>query len=96
MPESPRTSYKGSVPVTGLMGEFGGVHETGTTAVTGDFSAIQILEAATFSLITRPDFTGDALTGFAIPAGTVLYGRCTEFTLTSGKVIAYTRTTAIE
>lgn len=82
--------------VSGLMGEFGGVHETGTTAVTGDFSAIQCLEDTVFSLLTRPDFTGDAITGVTISAGTILYGRCTAFTLTSGKVIAYTRTTAIQ
>lgn len=86
-------STQGSTPVTGLMGEFGGVVETGTTAVTGDFSAIQVIEEATFSLLTRPEFTGDALTSIAIPAGTILYGYCTAFTLSAGKVIAYNRTT---
>jgi hypothetical protein len=79
--------------VTGLMGENGGITETGTTAVTGDFSAIQCLEDTVFSTLTRPDFTGDALTGVTLTAGTILYGKCTAFTLTSGKVIAYNRTT---
>lgn len=79
--------------VSGVMGERGGVVETGTTAVTGDFSAIQCLEDTVFALLTRPDFTGDTLVGVTITAGTILYGYCTAFTLTSGKVIAYTRTT---
>ena len=81
--------------VTGIMGELGGVVETGTTAITGDFSAIQCLEDTVFSVLTRPDFTGDALTGVTISAGTILYGKCTAFTLTSGKVIAYKRTTTM-
>lgn len=79
--------------VTGLMGENGGVIETGLTAVTGDFSAIQCIEDTVFGVLTLPDFTGDSLTTVTIPAGTIIYGNCTAFTLTSGKVIAYTRTT---
>jgi hypothetical protein len=79
--------------VTGLMGELGGITETGTTAVVGDFSAIQCLADTVFSVLTRPDFSGDAITAVTIPAGTILYGRCTAFTLTSGRVIAYNRTT---
>ncbi len=79
--------------VSGLMGERGGVIETGTTAVTGDFSAIQCLADTVFSVLTLPDFVGDALTAITIPAGTIIYGNCTAFTLTSGRVIAYTRTT---
>jgi hypothetical protein len=82
-----------STAVTGLMGENGGIVETGTTAVTGDFSAIQCLEDTVFSLLTRPAFSGDALTGVTFVAGTILYGYCTAFTLTSGKVVAYNRTT---
>jgi len=69
------------------------VNETGTTAVTGDFYAIQVLEAATFSTFTENGATGDAMTSIAIPAGTVLYNGMgiTAFTLTSGKVRAYKR-----
>lgn len=62
--------------------------ETGTTPVTGDFSEIQILEAATFTLFTESLNNGDAMTGFAIPAGITLKGRISAFTLSSGKVRA--------
>lgn len=69
------------------------VVETGTTAVTGDFFAIQVLEAANFSTFTENATSGDAMTGFSIPAGTLLYNGkgITAFTLTSGKVRAYKR-----
>ena len=69
-------------------GAAGFVVETGTTAVTGDFCEIHVLEAATFSLITEAKTSGDAMTGFAIPAGTLLKGKFSAFTLTSGKVRA--------
>lgn len=62
--------------------------ETGTTAQTGDFCEIQVLEAANFSLLTEARSSGDTMTGFAIPAGTILKGKFTAFTLTSGKVRA--------
>ena len=71
------------------LGQYGAFVETGTTAVTGDFSAITVLDDATFSAITAQNLTGDVITGFAIPKGITLFGRFTEFTLTSGKVIAY-------
>lgn len=71
-------------------GQNGVVVETGTDAVTGDFYAIQILETATFSTLTEANKTGDAMTGFAI-SPTVIYGNFTAFTLTSGKVRAYSK-----
>jgi hypothetical protein len=70
------------------LGQFGAVVETGTTAITGNFAAITVLDDATFSAIGG-DISGDNLTGFAIPKGITLFGRFTGFTLTSGKVIAY-------
>lgn len=69
-------------------GEAGAVTTNSTTPVTGSFAAIQILENTTFSAFTMSNLTG-SLTGFAIPAGTVIYGDITSFTLTSGRVIAY-------
>lgn len=77
--------------ITNLKGEYGAVVETGTTAITGDFEAIQVIEAATFSTLTAPNWSGDALTSVSIPAGTILYGYFTAFTLSAGKVIAYKR-----
>ena len=70
-------------------GLFGVVTETGTTAITGEFAMIQCLTATTFSLLTENTATSDAMTGFAIPAGTVLRGRFSAFTLTSGAVRAH-------
>ena len=68
----------------------GATVETGTTAITGgNFIAIQVIEDAVFSTLTMTDYDGDALTSVTFPAGFVIYGRCTAFTLTSGKVIAY-------
>ena len=69
----------------------GCIIETGTTAITGDLIALYIFEAATFTLFTMPSNSGDAMTGFAIPAGTWIYGYITAFTMSSGKVIAYNK-----
>ena len=61
-----------------------------TTAVSGSFQAILILEEANFSAFTATGLTG-SLTGFAIPAGTMLFGlgTITGYTLASGSVQAY-------
>ena len=67
----------------------GVVVTTNTGAVTGTFGAIQILEDATFSLLTETGASGQAMTGFSIPSGTVLYGVFTAYTLAAGKVRAY-------
>lgn len=71
-------------------GQAGVTVTTNTTAVTGSFTAIQVLEDATFSVFTETGATGQAMTGFVIQAGTILFGRITAYTLTSGKVRAYT------
>lgn len=62
---------------------------TNTTPVTGYFTIIQILEDAIFSTFTEENVTGQAMTGFTIPAGVTLFGTVTAYTLTSGKVRAY-------
>lgn len=71
----------------------GVVVESGTTAVTGDFYAIQVLVAATFTTFTENAASGDAMTGFEVPAGTILYNGkgITAFTLSAGTVRAYKR-----
>lgn len=75
-----------SFDATGLAG----VRVTTTTAPqTGVWTAIHILEDANFSLLTDTSATGDAMTGFVIPAGTLLRGKFTAYTLASGKVRAY-------
>lgn len=69
----------------------GVVVETGTTAVTGQFASIQVLADATFTTFTENNSSGDVMTGFVVPAGTILFNGCgiTAFTMSSGKVRAY-------
>lgn len=62
---------------------------TNTTAVSGTFSAIQILEDTIFSSLTEIGVSGQSMTGFTLLAGTTIFGRFTAYTLTSGKVRAY-------
>lgn len=81
-----------NVQISGHSGAaLGVVVKTDTTAVTGKFYAIQVLEDAQFSVLTENAKSGDSMTGFSIPAGTIIYNGLgiTAFTLTSGKVRAY-------
>lgn len=70
-------------------GQAGVTVTTNTSPVTGSFTAIQVLEDATFSAFLELGATGQAMTGFVIPAGVTLFGRITAYTLASGKVRAY-------
>jgi len=68
----------------------GGCHtETGTSAITGNFVAIQILTDTVFSLLTDTTEVGDDATTITYVAGSIIYGQFTAFTLTSGAVRAY-------
>jgi len=71
------------------LGKGGAIFESGTTAITEDICAIQVIAEATFSALDWPELSGDALTGVAIPVGTILVGDFKGFTLTSGSVLAY-------
>ena len=75
------------------LGLNGGQYINGTGAVTGDFFAIQATEdtvlAAQSSNITNLANICTGVDGTTLSAGTVLYGRFTSVTLTSGAVIAY-------
>lgn len=77
----------------GKGGENGVTVTTNTSSVLapagGSFTAIQVLEDATFSAFTEIGAAGQAMTGFVVPAGITLFGRITGYTLTSGKVRAY-------
>ena len=76
---------------TKTFGENGGVYVGGTTKTDAPygkaFHAIMVIADATFSAIVD-NIDGD-MTGVVIPAGTIIYGVISSFTLTSGKVIAY-------
>ena len=70
----------------------GNINETGTTAHTGvEVSEIVCLTQTVFAALTDEltDSTSDSLVGVTLPAGTVLKGYFTAFTLTSGAVRAY-------
>jgi len=69
-------------------GQNGAVVVTPSIPATGSFCALQVLEEANFSAVSWSELEG-SLTGFAIPAGTVIYGQITAFSLSSGKVLAY-------
>jgi hypothetical protein len=80
------------IQISGNAGAGNGVViETGTTAVTGNFYAIQVLVEATFSTFTENGASGDVMTSIAIPAGTILYNGLgiTAFTMSAGVVRAY-------
>lgn len=83
--------YTTGAAIQESMGKFGSVVETGTTAITGAFCAIQMIEDTVFSTLTSGNWQGDAATGVTFTAGTTIYGEFSAFTLTSGKVIAYNR-----
>jgi len=74
------------------LGQVGNVTETGTTAVTGNFIAIQMLADTVFSLLTDTVGSGDDATSITYLRGEVIFGQFTAFTLTSGAVRAYSGT----
>jgi hypothetical protein len=63
--------------------------ETGTTAVTGSFYAVQVLTDAVFTTFTEEGAEGDAMTSITLPAGTTIFGRITAVTASSGAFRAY-------
>lgn len=70
-------------------GTVGGIVNTSnTTAVTGQFKTIQLLTDTTFSVLTETGASG-SITGISLPAGLVLNGAFTAYTLASGTVRAY-------
>ena len=71
-----------------------------SVAHVGEYCAILIVEAASFSTLTWAELNvdsagaavspaADAITGHTFPAGVTIYGQITAFTITSGKVLAY-------
>ncbi len=72
-----------------LLGQRGVVNTSDTTAVTGEFSCIQITADAVFTAITEEDATGTVATDWN--KGEFIFGRITGYTLASGSVRAYKR-----
>jgi len=73
------------------LGTLGATYESGTSAIVGEFGAIQALADSVFSLFTATDWDGDTTASMPLPAGAVVFGQITAFTLTSGRVVAYKR-----
>lgn len=81
-----------NIRVTNLTGQAGSVvalpgtleAEAGRT-----FCALQVAEAAAFSAIEGNMEGSGNLSGKVLPAGFVLYGAFTRFSLSSGTVVAY-------
>jgi len=55
-----------------------------------DYYAIHFVTTSVISSITMANLTGESALQTTIPAGTVLYGRCTAITLSAGLAIGYT------
>jgi hypothetical protein len=77
-----------TIPARDTNGSGAVIYTTDTAAVTGNFAQIHCLTSTTFSVLTRTNGTG-TLTGISLPAGTLLIGPFTAYTLTSGTVAAY-------
>ena len=79
-------------PLTGVAVSFTGskgvVITANTVAVTGAFTAIQVLSDAVFSAFVETGATG-VMTGITFTAGMTIFGSITGYTLTSGIVRAY-------
>lgn len=71
----------------------GAVILTNTSAAsTAEYFAVQVIAAAVISAVTyttSANMTGSWTSLTSIPAGTILYGRFSTLTLTSGQVVLY-------
>ena len=78
-----------AINIVNLKAEHGGKYIADTSAHTGIFDSILVLESAVADLVSS-NITG-TLTSVPLPAGVVVYGFFSSITLSSGKVIAYNR-----
>ncbi len=61
------------------LGNQGATYETGTTALTGKWCAIQALEDTVLASVVALDWEGDARTSVPIPAGCVIFGQFSAY-----------------
>lgn len=59
-----------------------------TTAKTGEWKAITVLENATFSILTANNWEGST-DGLVVGAGVTLFGEFTKIQLSAGRIVAY-------
>jgi hypothetical protein len=74
------------------LGKGSGVVFTTAAQTTKDFYAIHFVTESVIASITMANLTGESALQTTIAAGTVIFGRCTAITLTSGLAIGYTET----
>jgi hypothetical protein len=74
------------------LGKGAGVVFTTAAQTTKDFYAIHFVTESEIASITMDNLTGESALQTTIAAGTVIFGRCTAITLTSGLAIGYTET----
>lgn len=83
-------AYNPTDLLTYSLGQQGSTLFADTTARTGTWFAVLIIEDATFDLLTDATRDGTTLANtITFKAGTVLYGSFTAITLASGAAIAY-------
>ena len=75
-----------------MLGKGDGVVFTTAAQTSKDFYAIHFVTESVIASITMANLTGESALHTTIAAGTVIYGRCTAITLTSGLAIGYTET----
>lgn len=75
-----------------MLGKGAGVVFTTAAQTSKDFYAIHFVAESVIASITMANLTGESALHTTIAAGTVIYGRCTAITLTSGLAIGYTET----
>jgi len=71
------------------LGKGSGIVFTTVAQTSKDFYAIHFVTTSVVASITMANLTGESALHTTIPTGTVLYGRCTAITLTSGLAIGY-------
>jgi len=99
MPNADTTIKKYDVKTAGNLelGQGGAHFEAGTTAITGNFYAIQFLADTVFSLLTDATLSSgsDDATTITYLRGETIFGQFTAFTLASGAVRAYIGTASV-
>lgn len=75
-----------------MLGKGAGVVFTTAAQTSKDFYALHFVTESVIASITMANLTGESALQTTIAAGTVIYGRCTAITLSSGLAIGYTET----
>lgn len=72
-----------------ISGAYGSTFISDTSVHNGSWSAIFMVEATVFNVLTDATRDGNAIAAESFPVGSTIYGNFTSIDLTSGAVIAY-------